>query len=62
MGAYAALRQRSGFVRLAVVMRGQLRGRQLIYRTNAGQHLTFGEPQDNAANMVSALLTSRVLE
>jgi hypothetical protein len=43
-------------------MRGQLRGQQLIYRANAGQHPVFGELQHNAASMVSALLTLPVLQ
>ena len=43
-------------------MCGQLKGQQLIYRANAGQHPAFEEPRHNAASMVSALLTLPVLQ
>ena len=62
MAGLAALRQQRGLGRLAVVMRGYLKGQPLIYKANAGQYPAFAEPWHNAASMVSALLTLPVLQ
>ena len=39
-----------------------LKGRPLIYGMNAGQHGTFDERQDNAADMVSTSLMLQTLK